>query len=491
MAIDLLTVPIDLMTPGQYVEFDNSKAVGGLVTMPNRILVFAPCLSTGTGKANVPVQVTNSGDARTILGVGSIGAAMLETIFNVTTSVETWVVPISDPSAGAAATGKITVSGTPTEAGTIYLYVAGKQVQVGVTLEDTANTIAAAIEEAINAAGDLPVSAEAAEAVVTLTHKHKGTIGNDCDLRLNYYASEKTPLGISLNLDEMKNGTGAADISNAIAAVGDQKQYRTMVLPFSDDSLLASMEDYLDSLWGPLSQKEAVCWWGFRGTVGEVNTKLSTRNSQLMVCMTSEPTEPSPSYLKVAAAAITAAYYLNIAPACPLQTLQLPGLLPSPDGSRWIREERNLVLTYGGATTQVDDGGNVVIERTVTNYKKNSSGLTDPSYRDVETIYTLGYLRYTLRARIAQVYPRCGLVGDEAVIPAGNDSITQPKAIKAEIISLAQDWVNDGLIEDLDSFKEDLKVERDSKEVCRINARLPTNLVNQFRIFAGQIQFIL
>ena len=207
--------------------------------------------------------------------------------------------------------------------------------------------------------------------------------------------------------------------------------------------------------------------------------------------MTSEPTEPSPSYLKVATAAITAAYYLNIAPARPLQTLQLPGLLPSPDGERWIREERNLVLTYGGATTKVDDGGNVVIERTVTNYKKNSSGLTDPSYRDVETIYTLGYLRYTLRARIAQVYPRCGLVGDETVIPAGKDSITQPKAIKAEIVSLAQDWVNDGLIEDLESFKKDLIIERDSKEVCRINARLPANLVNQFRIFAAQIQFIL
>ena len=489
MSIDMLSIPIDLLTPGQYVEFDNSKAVGGLVTMPNRILVFAPCLSTGTAKANVPVQVTNSGEAQKLLGVGSIGAAMLAGIFAVTTSIETWVVPISDPSAGAAATGSITVSGTPTESGTIYLYVAGNLVQVGVSVEDTADSIAEAIESAINAE-DLPVTASATDAKVTLTHRHKGTVGNDCDIRLNYYASEKTPGGISLEIAPVSNGTGSVNIAEAIAAVGDQKQYRTMVLPFNDDSLLPTMEDFLDKLWGPLVQKEAVCWYGFRGTVGEINTKLSTRNHQCMVCVTAQKTEPSPLYLKTAEMAATAAYYFNISPTRPLQTLQLPGLLPEPDEDRLSREERNMILSYGGATTIVDDGGNVTIERTVTNYKTNASGLADPSYRDVETIYTLGYLRYTLRARISQKFPRHSLVGDETEIPAGRDGITQPKVIKAEIISLAQDWVDEALIENLEQFKEGILVERDSKEVCRVNTRLPPDLVNQLRIFAAQMQFL-
>ena len=31
MSISFNQIPINLLTPGQYVEFDNSKAVGGLV----------------------------------------------------------------------------------------------------------------------------------------------------------------------------------------------------------------------------------------------------------------------------------------------------------------------------------------------------------------------------------------------------------------------------------------------------------------------------
>lgn len=490
MAIDFLSIPIDLLTPGQYVEFDNSKAVGGLVTMPNRVLAFAPCLTTGSAKPNVPTQVTNSGQARDLLGVGSIGADMLAAMFNVTTTVETWVVPVADPAAGAAANGKIEVSGEPTEAGTISLYIAGELVQVGVTLQDTAATIASSMEDAINAA-NLTVTAKATDALVTLTARHKGTIGNDCDIRLNYYASQRTPSGIALKITAMSGGSGSADLTEALAKIGDQKQYRTMVLPFSDDDLLPKIEDTLDKLFGPLMQKECVCWWGAKGTVGELNTKLSTRNSPLMVCMTAEANAPYPSYRKTASAAMTGAYYLNISPARPLQTLQLPGLLPPASEDCWIREERNLILSYGGATTIVDDGGNVTLERTVTNYKTNASGLADPSYRDVETIYTLGYMRYTLRARIAQEFPRCSLVDDTSIIPAGKDSITQPKAIKGEIVSLAQDWVDDGLMENIDQFKKELVVERDSKDRCRVNTRLPSDLVNQLRVFAAQIQFIL
>lgn len=490
MAIDFLGIPINLLTPGQYVEFDNSKAVGGLVAMPNRILVFAPCLETGKGVANIPVQVTNSGQARELLGVGSIGADMLASMFDVTTTVETWVVPIADPGAGATATGKLEVSGKQTEAGTISLYIAGTLVQVGVTVQDTAAVIAKSIEDAVNEA-NLAVTAKASDSSVTLTARHKGTIGNDCDIQLNYYASQRTPAGLAIKVTAMSGGTGSVDLTDALAKIGDQKQYRTMVLPFDDDAILAKVEDTLDKLFGPLVQKECVCWWGTKGTVGELNTKLSTRNSPLMVCMTSEKNAPYPSYRKTAVAAMTGAYYLNIAPARPLQTLQLPGLLPTKPEDCWIREERDLVLSYGGATTLVDDGGNVALERTVTNYKTNASGLVDPSYRDVETIYTLGYMRYTLRARISQLFPRHSLVDDTTIIPAGKDGITQPKSIRSEIIALAQDWIEDGLMENLEQFKQELVVERDSKDRCRVNARLPADLVNQLRVFAAQIQFIL
>lgn len=46
MSISFNQIPINLLTPGQYVEVDNSKAVGGLVNETARILLFAPKLSS-------------------------------------------------------------------------------------------------------------------------------------------------------------------------------------------------------------------------------------------------------------------------------------------------------------------------------------------------------------------------------------------------------------------------------------------------------------
>jgi len=168
----------------------------------------------------------------------------------------------------------------------------------------------------------------------------------------------------------------------------------------------------------------------------------------------------------------------------------MPGRLPASAEKRFIRSERNNILSYGGATTVVDAGGNVVIERAVTNYKTNAGGTVDPSYRDVETMYTLSLLRYQVRARIAQKFPRYKLASDGTVFPPGQAIVT-PKIIRAELIGLALDWVDAGLIEGIDQFKSDLLVGRNANDVNRVDVLLPPNLVNQFRVFAAQIQFRL
>ncbi|WP_303621295.1 phage tail sheath C-terminal domain-containing protein, partial [Herbaspirillum rubrisubalbicans] len=169
--------------------------------------------------------------------------------------------------------------------------------------------------------------------------------------------------------------------------------------------------------------------------------------------------EPGPVWEKAVLAGAVSAYYLAIDPARPLQTLVLPTRLPAPAAKRWLRSERNNILSYGGATTVVDNGGNVVIERAVTNYKTNASGTVDPSYRDIETMYTLSLMRYQVRARIAQRFPRHKLVDDTTPVAPGQ-AVAAPKDIKAELIALALDWVDAGIMENPDQFKSDLLVVR-------------------------------
>lgn len=490
-SISFNQIPVNLLTPGQYVEFDNSKAITGLVNMPQRILLIAPMLSTGIAAANALLQVSSSNAGIAALGRGSIGAAMITALFAVTDTIETWIVPVADAAGGVQATGSLVVIGTPTAAGTVNLYVAGQRVQVAVATTDTAATIATAIAAAINANPDLPATATSASATVTVTARHKGTLGNDIDLRLNYYPlSESTPAGVAITITALSGGSGDSSIATALSAIG-ATQYNTIIMAYNDASNLALIETELNNRWGPLFQNDGHCHIGLRGTVGTLNTALSARNNSHITTWTCETGgEPGPVWEKAALAGAVAAYYLSIDPARPLQTLALPGRLPASADKRFTRAERNNVLSYGGATTIVDGGGNVAIERAVTNYKTNASGLADPSYRDAETMYTLSLMRYQVRARISQKFPRFKLANDGTQFAPGQAIVT-PKIVRAELVGLALDWIDAGLMEDIDQFKADLVVARSGTDVNRVDVQLPPNLVNQFRVFAAQIQFRL
>lgn len=485
-------IPVNLLTPGAYVEFDNSKAVKGLVTAATRILLIAPKLSTGTAPADVPFQLSSKAAARTQLGIGSAGADMVNALFAVTDTIETWVLPIADAGAGTAATGTITVSGASIGAGTLNLYIAGTRVQVAVANAAASTVVASAINAAINEVADLPVTAEVAGSVVTLTSRHKGALGNDIDVRINYLPlEEKTPTGITIAIAAMSGGAGDPSIATGLAAIGET-QYTTVISPFSDSTNLGLLEAELSLRWGPLYQNDGHGHVAVRGSVGSLNSWASTRNSPHITAWAVEAAgSPSPVWRVAAVAGTTAAYYLGIDPSRPLQTLTLPTLLPASAEKRFTRAERNNVLSYGLATTIVNAGGGVQIERAVTTYTQNASGLPDPSYRDIETMATLSTLRFTWRARYLQKFPRCKLAKDGT--QTADQNVVTPSVLKDEGIALYLDWVDAGLVEGgpaLDQFKRELRVEINANDPNRADFLLPPDLINQLRVMAAQIQFL-
>jgi len=177
-------------------------------------------------------------------------------------------------------------------------------------------------------------------------------------------------------------------------------------------------------------------------------------------------------------------------PARPLQTLVLPGVLPPPPGDRWTLEERNLLLYDGSSTYFVDAGGQVCIERQITTYQTNAYGVDDPSYLDVTTPYTLGYIRYATKARITQKFGRHKLADDGTKFGPGQAIVT-PSIIRAELLALFRELEEMGLVENFEQYAEELVVERDATDRNRLNVLGNPDLVNQFTLFAKQIQFIL
>ncbi|EOF5747848.1 phage tail sheath C-terminal domain-containing protein, partial [Salmonella enterica] len=53
------------------------------------------------------------------------------------------------------------------------------------------------------------------------------------------------------------------------------------------------------------------------------------------------------------------------------------------------------------------------------------------------------------------------------------------------------EWVDQGLVENLDTFKKNLLVERNASDRNRLDVLCTPDLVNQFRFFAAQLRFIL
>ncbi|EFE4170868.1 phage tail protein, partial [Escherichia coli] len=277
-------------------------------------------------------------------------------------------------------------------------------------------------------------------------------------------------------------------ITRSVAGMGD-RQYNYVVMPYKDDANLKIISDELLKRWGPAKMSDGVLWLAHTGTFGEVQAFGAKRNDFLATC-TSIPKAPEPDYLWAAAVCATCAPSLGADPARPLQTLALPSRMAPAPADRLTREERNSLLWGGIATVSVAAGDVVQIERQVTMYRQNVYGESDPSYLDVETIYTLSWLRYSLRTFITQRFPRHKLADDGTPVRAGQNIVT-PEIMKLQLISLGEEWVELGLVENLDTFKKNLLVERNASDRNRLDVLCTPDLVNQFRFLAAQIRFIL
>lgn len=495
--IDFNTIPSGVRVPFTYIEFDNSQANGELPSETYTILVIGQCLPTGQIAAGVPTPVQNGAQAAQYFGAGSMLATMLDWMTSINQSNPIVAIGLADNAAGAQATGKIEVTGTATAAGTLSLYIAGINVAVPVNVGDTAQMVAANIvteiaevaTTAVNVRDLLPVTA-IVDAVtntnVDVTAIHKGLNGNDIDLRANHYTGELTPAGLQITIVPMSGGTQNPSVATAITAMGDQ-WYQAIAYAYNDAANAALFEAELVSRFGGIRQIDGVAYNAYRGTATATDTYGTGRNSPLFSTMgTSIALEPPYVWAAVNAAVVAPA--LSADPARPLKTLVLTGLKAPAQADQFTWEERNLHLHSGISTYTVDASGNVAIERQVTNYQKNASNIQDTSYLQVETIATLSYLRYSTRVAITSKYPRCKLADDSVTVAPGQAIVT-PSIMNAELVSLASDWVTQGLIQDLADFKTALTCQINAQDPTRLDVLASPNLVKQFFVFAEQIQF--
>lgn len=496
MAVSFNLIPQGILTPGIYTEFDTSRAQQGPSIQPYKVLMLGQSLATGTKGTNTLSQVTSTSQAKSFYGRGSMLAAMCEAFFNENKINPLWVWNVADAAGAVKAKGTITVGvgGDPavatTETPLIYI-IDGVRISVPVEPGDTANGIATAIAAAINADPEVEVTAAATTNVVTLTARHGGEVANGYHLSRD----ESAPLpggvtsstaGIGTGVRGATAGTKNPVTTDGIAAIGEET-FNIICSPYLDVGNMGKWDKEMIDRWGPLRQNDGQIVSARRGTVTAQTTYMGTLNSEQITVI--DCLGPSGPHKWSANLAGVLARELQADPGRPMQSVPLRAILSPDDSEQRTQREANLLLAAGMSTTTVN-GGITSLQRIRTTRKTDALGEADTALADLNSKAALSYIRFDFRRRFIQKFSR-HKISDDGVKFGPGQSVITPLLAKSEILALFEDWQELGLVEGIAQFENDLLVERSATDPNRLDIRMPPDLINQLRVTAAQIQFLL
>lgn len=513
MAIAFNNIPTTIRTPGAYTEVDSSRALKGLVQNPHRVLIIGERNITGaTIEPNILTAITNDSLADGYFGVGSQLALMCNKFKENNENTELYAVVISAQHAGPKAAscairfnealdGGVGSNLAASVSGTWYLMINGEPCTLVISKDDTAAQVATELVSVINSIDTLPcvaaVSDGGSAGTVMINCKYTGVAGNQIDVRDNYYPGQVIPSCFSgspgmysQSALSFAEGVGAINLASTWGVIGDE-QFHYIIQPAASAAEMTLLDTELADRFLPLNDLQGHGFAGMRDTHTNLGTRGNATNSPHITIMGANESPQLPEQWAAAVGAV-AAWNLNIDPARPLHFLKLKGIMAPEIEYRFSRDERDILLYDGIATHIVDSGDNVLIERCITTYTQTALGVIDPTFLDIQTVATLGEIRAQYKARMAKIFllPRFKLADDTFPVQPGS-KVATPSIIKGEIISLFSLLRDAGLIENLDEFIENLVVERDTTDSNRVNTLLPCDLINQFRILATNLQFIL
>lgn len=494
MTVSFNTIPSGngIMVPLFYAEVDNSAAF--TPGNNNVALLIGQKLETGTAESEKPIAVSSAAMAKTLFGRGSMLAKMVEAYRGTDTLGTLYCIAVDDAESSAKASAQVAFTGEAAESGTVFLYVGSELIRVGVTAKDTASDVCTAAAAAINAQGDLPVTAEAEDGTLTITARNGGTLGNSILIRKNVKGlinGEADVTGLGVEITAMSGGATDPAVAGVIKAMGSEA-YEYIGLPYCDAASLDAFKGIMNDSSGRWGPYQMLYGHVFSVKRGDFNTLLEfgkTRNDQHCTIFSLEPAFGSWNPEALASAVARTKVFIDADPARPTQTGELIGITGAPVGERFELSDRNTLLQNGIATLK-DVSGTVQIERSITTYRVNKYGDTDLSYVDCETLFTTAYVIRYLKGVITSKYGRHKLANDGTNFGPGQAIVT-PGIIRAELSVAYAKLEREGIVENADKFDEYLVVERDSNNVNRMNVLFPPDYVNQLRIFALLNQFRL
>jgi phage tail sheath gpL-like len=490
MAIQFNNIPLGILTPGMFAEFDSSKAIQGIQLAPHDVLLMGQKLSAGSATAGQVYRVRNYADALVLFGEGSQLAEMVAAYKGFDTATPVYCVGVADAS-GTNAAGSFVYSGTATEAGELVHYIAGRRISVAVP----SGTTAAQLETAALAAlavftddGELPVTYAANTGTgVDLTAQHDGAIGNQIMLGVGLRPGERTPAGITVTVTAMASGATDASYSGVITAMGED-QYSSIAIGVQDTTALGLLVTEMESRWGPLRAIEGQVFAAKYDTAANLATYGANFNSQTLTVIGGEKSALMPAPWEVAAqTAAISAHQAQVDPSVAMVGVTYANMSAAQRGSRFSRADRQTLLEAGIATVRAASDGRLATDFLITTYQTNAQSVADSSLRPLYRVRALAAYRYSLVTRIAAKFGGFKLADDGNEI-SGQKMVT-PAIMRSEICAHFLDCQEKGWVENFKQFQKELIVQRNADNLDRLDAVLPPDFINAFLVGAFQIQF--
>ena len=464
------SIPASIRKPGKYAEFNTALAVRTLPGNRQNTLIVGQRLAAGTIAANTVVDVFSDTEAATYFGRGSIAHLMVRAALKANPYLALQVLAMDDAGASVAAANTITVTGPATSSGVLTALVGDVPVQIAIASADAANVIAAALKAQFDAQPDLPVSAGVVGAVVTLTARNKGTLGNGLKV-----STSVTATGVTAVATVPAAGATDPTIATALAVVF-ASGHDIIITPWPDLTNLGALKTHLDSVSGALEKRGAIGVYANVGTLGAATTLAPQVNSGRITGIL-VPNAYETGY------EIAAAYGAVIAfeedPARPLNTLPLTGISAPPLANRLSRTEQETALYNGVTPSEVGPGEVVQIVRAITTYTKDPQNIPDISLLDLTTIRTLDYARKAWVERISLRFPR------------SKKSERVKKQVREELLDVAYKLQELEILEAVAENEDGFIVEDDLQDPNRLDCRIPADVVNGLHVVAMRIDLLL
>ncbi|WP_198157595.1 hypothetical protein [Methylobacterium nodulans] len=415
---------------------------------------------------------------------------------------EMWYVDVGDPSGGQKAAGAITINGTATAAGALVRYIGGERYQVGVGVNDTKTTIAAALAAKINA-GYVKFGRRLGAPVVAtidgtdtgkiiLTARHTGAEANDLRIEAGLDGDEVDPAGLTVTITAMTGGSGLPDMASVLACLGNRPA-DFITTPYSSVSDLNAAGDFLSDTGtgraAPLVGLDGHYITVKNGTLSTLTAFGVTRNDRhaTVLGINQVPTAP---WCIAGALGGAIAFYKNLGRelktaieiARPMQTIVLVGVRPPKDPAAVFGiADRDSLYRNGISALVFTASGDAALDRVVTTYRTNAAGLPDTTFLDIEKVMISVYVKRHMKAKLLGTYPRHVLREDN---PNSIQGVATPPQLRATVIHGYVELSNiAGVVRQPDLFAANLVVDPDYDN-DRVNFYLPASAAAALRVFA-------